>query len=264
MQVKSVSSVTDRNKNAGRAQSQNISSRKGLFSRYNCTMKSNTTAQWWILSLSFTSFSIFVDLVPFMSKVHVCTACLNPESPQYLEDGLGTFLVVCLGFLHNGDEGQLLQVLQDGESGTFLGQLLAVALALGGELSHSDTGQEAFHVWRAALFQHLDRAGTGLEGRDGNEKLTGASKSGVWNVLLETNVKTKAGKCCACTVDVCAQSHEWALCVWGSVWGALSEQQHQADHNICSQWSQRYPPICVCIIQTHTDVETHIWRETCF
>lgn len=75
---------------------------------------------------------------------------------QHLEDGLGTFLVVRLGFLHHGDEGQLLKVLQDGQSSALLGQLLAVALALGGELTHSDAGQEAFHVWGAALLQHLE------------------------------------------------------------------------------------------------------------
>lgn len=73
----------------------------------------------------------------------------------YLEDGLGTFLVVRLGFLHSGDEGQLLQVLQDGQGGTLLGQLLTISLALGRELPHGDASQEAFHVWGAALLQHL-------------------------------------------------------------------------------------------------------------
>lgn len=76
---------------------------------------------------------------------------------QYLEDSFCTFLVVCLGFLHSGDEGQFLQVLQDGQSSALLGQLLAVALSLSRELPNSDTGQEAFHVWRPALFQHLAR-----------------------------------------------------------------------------------------------------------
>lgn len=85
----------------------------------------------------------------------------SPAQLQYLEDGLGTFLVVRLGFLHNGDKGQLLQVLQDGQSGALLGQLLAVALALGGELPDADAGQEAFHVRGAALLQHLDGAETG-------------------------------------------------------------------------------------------------------
>ncbi len=80
---------------------------------------------------------------------------LRPQL-QYLEDGLGSFLVVGLGLLHSGDEGQLLQVLQDGQSGTLLGQLLAVALALCRELPHGDAGQETFHVWGAALLQHLD------------------------------------------------------------------------------------------------------------
>lgn len=56
-----------------------------------------------------------------------------------------------LGFLHNRDEGKLLQVLQDGQRGALLGQFLAVAFALGGELPHADTGQEAFHVRGAAL-----------------------------------------------------------------------------------------------------------------
>lgn len=73
----------------------------------------------------------------------------------YLEDGLGAFLVVRLGFLHSGDEGQLLQVLQDGQSSTLLGQFLAVALALSRKLPYGDAGQEAFHVWGAALLQHL-------------------------------------------------------------------------------------------------------------
>lgn len=76
---------------------------------------------------------------------------------KYLEDGLGSFLVVCLGFFHSGYGGKLLQVLQDGQSGTFLGQLLAVALTLGRELPHGDTGQEAFHVWGPTLLQHLER-----------------------------------------------------------------------------------------------------------
>lgn len=92
----------------------------------------------------------------------------SPALPQYLEDGLGTFLVVCLGFLHSGDEGQLLQVLQDGQSGTLLGQLLAVALALSRELPHRDAGQEAFHVRGAALLQHL---GQMWEEQVGNEGL---------------------------------------------------------------------------------------------
>lgn len=73
----------------------------------------------------------------------------------YLEDGLGAFLVVRLGLLHDRDEGQLLQVLQDGEGGALLGQLLAVAFALGAELADGDAGQEAFHVRGAALLQHL-------------------------------------------------------------------------------------------------------------
>lgn len=74
---------------------------------------------------------------------------------QYLEDGLSPFLVMRLGFLHSGDEGQFLQVLQDGQSGTLLGKLLTVALTLSRELPNSDTGQEAFHVRGPALFQHL-------------------------------------------------------------------------------------------------------------
>lgn len=74
---------------------------------------------------------------------------------RYLEDGLGAFLVVRLGFLHSWDEGQFLQVLQDGEGGALLGQLLAVAFALGAELADGDAGQEAFHVRGAALLQHL-------------------------------------------------------------------------------------------------------------
>lgn len=74
---------------------------------------------------------------------------------RYLEDGLGAFLVVRLGLLHDRDEGQLLQVLQDGEGGPLLGQLLAVAFALGAELADGDAGQEAFHVRGAALLQHL-------------------------------------------------------------------------------------------------------------
>lgn len=59
---------------------------------------------------------------------------------QYLEDGLGTFLVMRLGFLYSGDEGQFLQVLQDGQSGTLLGQLLAVALSLSRKLPNGHTG----------------------------------------------------------------------------------------------------------------------------
>lgn len=83
-------------------------------------------------------------------------ACLYTQL-QYLKDGLGTFFVVCLGFLHSGDEGQLLQVLQDGQSSTLLGQLLAVALALSRELAYRDASQEAFHVWGAAFLQHLGK-----------------------------------------------------------------------------------------------------------
>lgn len=82
-------------------------------------------------------------------------ATAPPARPQYLEDGLGAFLVVRLGFLHDGDEGQLLQVLQDGESSTLLGQLLAVALALRRELPDADAGQKALHVRGAALLQNL-------------------------------------------------------------------------------------------------------------
>lgn len=74
---------------------------------------------------------------------------------QYLEDGLGAFLVVRLGLLHSWDEGQFLQVLQDGEGGALLGQLLAVAFTLGAELADGDARQEALHVRGAALLQHL-------------------------------------------------------------------------------------------------------------
>ncbi len=96
-------------------------------------------------------------------SIHRLKPQLLPAQLQYLEDGLGTFLVVRLGFLHSGDERQLLQVLQDGQSGTLLGELLAVALALGREIPHGDAGQEAFHVRGAALLQHLgrDTGGTG-------------------------------------------------------------------------------------------------------
>lgn len=83
------------------------------------------------------------------------SGCHREANRWYLEDGLGAFFVVCLGLFHSWDEGQFLEVLQDGEGGALLGQLLAVAFALGAELADGDASQEALHVGRAALLQHL-------------------------------------------------------------------------------------------------------------
>ena len=48
---------------------------------------------------------------------------------------------------------------------------------------------------------------------------------------------------------------DFAWYVWGSVCSVLCKQLNQVVQNICSRWSQHYPPICVCVIHiqsTHT------------
>lgn len=100
----------------------------------------------------------YVD-VPFCRSVYQLI-CLSAWKSVYslqpnLQYGLGPFLVVHFGLLHYRDEGQFLQLLQDGGSCTLLRQLLAVALTLSRELAHRHTGQEALHVGRPTLLQHL-------------------------------------------------------------------------------------------------------------
>lgn len=127
----------------------------GRFNRETPAITFHTWLQW-----SGTSFIAALE-IPLEVAFSTFFSLANR---LYLEDGFGAFFVVCLGLLYSWDEGQFLQVLQDGEGSALLWQLLAVAFTLGAELADCDAGQEAFHVRGAALLQHLQFWGEGWTG----------------------------------------------------------------------------------------------------